>query len=90
MQARPHRTIQRPSVRGGFTLMELLIVLAIIGVIAAIAVPQLLGQQKVAMRKATMATINGVESALDIYAVDHEGDYPTQGAACPWTPGGMR
>jgi general secretion pathway protein G len=57
--------------------MELLIVLAIIGVIAAIAVPSFLGQQKKANVKATQASIHGLESALDYFATDHDGDYPT-------------
>ena len=68
---------RRSLSRGGFTLMELLIVLAIIGVIAAIAVPSFLGQQKKANVKATQASIHGLESALDYFATDHDGDYPT-------------
>lgn len=63
MQRRAHRPTRRSLSRGGFTLMELLIVLAIIGVIAAIAVPSFLGQQKKANVKATQASIHGLESA---------------------------
>ena len=77
MQSHAHRPPRRSLSRGGFTLMELLIVLAIIGVIAAIAVPSFLGQQKKANVKATQASIHGLESALDYFATDHDGDYPT-------------
>lgn len=77
MQSHAHRPPRRLLSRGGFTLMELLIVLAIIGVIAAIAVPSFLGQQKKANVKATQASIHGLESALDYFATDHDGDYPT-------------
>jgi general secretion pathway protein G len=77
MQSHAHRPPRRLLSRRGFTLMELLIVLAIIGVIAAIAVPSFLGQQKKANVKATQASIHGLESALDYFATDHDGDYPT-------------
>ena len=76
MQRRAHRPTRHSLSRGGFTLMELLIVLAIISVIAAIAVPSFLGQQKKANVKATQASIHGLESALDYFATDHDGDYP--------------
>lgn len=65
--------------RRGFTLVEVLLVLAILGVIAAMVVPQLLGRQKQANIDATKLTISGVEKAMEIYAVDHAGEFPTTG-----------
>lgn len=87
---------QRPTTaarrqRRGFTLLEVLIVLAILGVIAAMVVPRLLGQQRAANEKATAISIKSIESALDLYAVDHQGTYPQGGADVlqqltqPWT-----
>lgn len=66
----------RRARRPGFTLLEVLLVLAILGVIAAMVVPQLLGRQKKAMIDATAASISGLEQALKLYAVDHAGEYP--------------
>lgn len=70
------KTNRRTASRGGFTLLEVLLVLAILGVIAAMVVPQLLGSQKKAMIDTTKASINGLESALSMYAIAHEGEYP--------------
>jgi len=62
--------------RSGFTLLELLIVLAIILVIAAMVVPNLVGQQQGAMEKTTMATIKSIEkNPVGIWAADHDGTY---------------
>lgn len=65
--------------RSGFTLLEMLIVLAIILVIAAMVVPNLLGRQKKANIEATKASIAGLENALKLYSVDHQGEYPPGG-----------
>ncbi|MES2794064.1 MAG: type II secretion system major pseudopilin GspG [Planctomycetota bacterium] len=73
---RQRRQVQHNK-RRGFTLIEVLLVLAILGVIAAMVVPQLMGRQKKANIDATRLSITGVEQALDLYAVDHSGEYPT-------------
>ncbi len=62
--------------RGGFTLIEVLLVLAILGVIAVMVVPNLLGRQKKANIDATKQSIHNVEKASDFYAIDHDGVHP--------------
>lgn len=69
---------RRPR-RGGFTLLEVLLVLAILGVIAAMVVPNLLGRQKKAMVDQTKSSIHGLETALQAYAIDHDGEMPQGG-----------
>ncbi|MGD9857760.1 MAG: type II secretion system major pseudopilin GspG [Planctomycetaceae bacterium] len=65
--------------RGGFTLLEVLIVLAILGVIAAMVVPRLLGQQNTANIRATEVNIRSVEQAVKMYAVNNQGQLPEGG-----------
>lgn len=70
------RPVDRRSRRSGFTLMEVLLVLAIIGVILAMVVPQLMGRRRVANVQASYASIKSLESALDLYRLDHNDQYP--------------
>ncbi|MCA9114359.1 MAG: type II secretion system major pseudopilin GspG [Planctomycetaceae bacterium] len=63
--------------RRGFTLMEVLLVLAILGVIMSLVVPKLLGRQKHAHVDATYISIHGVEQALKLYSLDHGGSLPS-------------
>jgi len=63
--------------RSGFTLMEVLLVLGILGVIMAMVVPRVLGRQKDAYVQAAKSSIHGVCEALKLYALDHGGAFPT-------------
>jgi general secretion pathway protein G len=69
----------RRAGRTGFTLIEVLLVVAILGIIAAAVVPSLIGRQKQAYEDQTRNDIRGLESALTMYAVDHDGTYPSGG-----------
>jgi general secretion pathway protein G len=74
-----NRSANVPRRRGGFTLIEILIVIAIILVIAAMAVPQLMGRQRAAMVSAAKITVKEVEKATKFYAADHDGEFPQGG-----------
>lgn len=73
-----HRKTLRAR-RAGFTLLEVLIVLAILGVIAAMVVPRLLGQQNTANIRATDVNIRSVEQAVKMYAANNQGQLPEGG-----------
>ncbi|UCE60103.1 MAG: prepilin-type N-terminal cleavage/methylation domain-containing protein [Phycisphaerales bacterium] len=61
----------------GFSLVELVIVVVIIGVIAAIAVPRISRGAKGAGDAALRMTLTGIRNAIDMYAAEHGGSFPT-------------
>lgn len=60
----------------GFTLLEVLLVLGILILLAAIITPNLFNRQRKAMTRVTKMSIVGVEGALRLYAAEHDGEYP--------------
>src|SRR4030067_3795625 len=60
----------------GFTLIEIMVVLIIIGLLAGIVVPRLMGRTEEAKRTKTAVQIKNLQSALDLYRLD-SGNYPT-------------
>ena len=60
----------------GFTLIELLIVISIIGVLAAIAIPNLLNAVQRGKQKRTMVDMRALATAIEAYHVDAS-VYPT-------------
>src|SRR5579885_54132 len=62
---------------GGFTLVELLVVLAILGLLVGIAVPQLFKYFSRAKEDAANVQIETIASGLDLFLLDI-GRYPTE------------
>lgn len=60
----------------GFTLIELMVVLIILGLLATIVLPKFLGSEEKAKREVAKTQIRSLESALDAYRLDN-GFYPT-------------
>jgi len=62
--------------RHAFTLVELMLVVTIIGILAALVIPKIAGKGEEAREKAAYSDIHGgIKSALDSYEVDN-GFYP--------------
>jgi len=75
-QASEKSARNRDTSESGFTLVELLVVLAIIALIATLAAPQVLRYLGSARTNAAKAQIRNIESALELYYVDNA-KYPT-------------
>ncbi len=65
-----------------FTLIELMIVVAIIGILAGIAVPKFAELIRKSQEGATKGKLSNLRSTLHIYYADNEGTYPSDDLSC--------
>ena len=67
--------IQKTKLRRAFTLVEMLLVVTIIGILAALVIPKIVGRSEQARQTAARADIAAIKTALDAFEVDN-GFYP--------------
>jgi prepilin-type N-terminal cleavage/methylation domain-containing protein len=60
----------------GFTLIELMVVVSIIGILAAVAVPKLTGAADKAKDVGIMTFANSIKTGMEMHAMMNSGDYP--------------
>ncbi len=67
------RSVKR---RYGFSLIELIVVVMILGILGSIAAPKLLGTSQHATDNGTRQTLSVIRTAIDSYAAEHGGVLP--------------
>ncbi len=60
----------------GFTLLEIMVVIVILGILASLVVPNLMGNKEQADHQKAVSDIVALENALDMYKLDNT-RYPT-------------
>lgn len=62
--------------QSGFTLLEVMVVIVILGILASFVVPNLLGNKEKADQQKAITDIVALENSLDMYKLDNS-VYPT-------------
>ena len=67
---------QKKNIQAGFTLIELMVVIVILGFLAALTIPRFMGESDKAKQGVAKTQIVSLETALKMYKLDN-GSYPT-------------
>lgn len=62
--------------QSGFTMLEMMVVIVILGILATLVVPQIFGQREQADMQKAISDITALENAMEMYRVQN-GIYPT-------------
>ena len=71
------KRIQPGKQRKGFSLLEVVIVVAILAILAAIGIPRMSRGSRGAADSALRGDLAVLRNAIDLYAAEHQGAYPT-------------
>jgi len=71
--------------KSGFTLVEILIVVVILGILAAIVIPQFTNASTEAKTNSLMSNLQSIRSQIELYKVQHNDLKPAPEAAGTWT-----
>jgi type IV pilus assembly protein PilA len=74
--------IKKSRNQKGFTLVELMVVVAIIGILSAIAVPVYRNVTEKAERSAVEANLRTIDGAIIMYQANNSGTDPTEDIRC--------
>ena len=78
------RSAIRPGTRCGFALIELLVVISIIAVLAALLFPVYTSAKKSAARAVCQSNLRQIGEAFEAYLADYDGCYPNTGDPYLW------
>ena len=68
--------LTRKAIKKGFTLVEILIVVVILGILAAIVIPQFTSASESAKRSSVISQLQTIRSQLELGQIQHNGTYP--------------
>jgi general secretion pathway protein G len=68
--------MQRLRAGAGFTLIEIMVVVFILGLLVTLVAPKIIGRTDEARRTKALADVKGIEEALHLFKLDN-GFYPT-------------
>jgi general secretion pathway protein G len=69
--------LKRAANQRGFTLIELMVVIVILGILATMIVPKIMDRPEEARRTKARVDIGVIAQALKFYQLDNNGKYPT-------------
>ena len=71
-----HSRAYRLATGHGYTLVEVVVVILILGILGSVAAPKIINTTQVASQNAFMSQLTSYADAFDLYKIEH-GDYPS-------------